>query len=262
MKKAIYIFFSLGVLFIVYFMTYFIELNQKQVSIYNEMMTLTKETHDYESFLRFNSYLHKEIDLNQSNANFDVKAYHIYDRDMDSFLVVFVEVKTNNYATSIDDSNDQTALIASKNGQVIFNSKLNEAFPFDKPFFLILNLAIGGNWGGAQGIDDTIFPASFEIDYVRVYQRDYAAIDKETPIKVANINKAQIPNTIHWQRAFDDYDIEKYAIYVDGKFNGYSSLNQYTLVGLELGKTYNITIEAIDFVGRTSKISDPFVYTT
>lgn len=107
-------------------MTYFIELNQKQVSIYNEMMTLTKETHDYESFLRFNSYLHKEIDLNQSNANFDVKAYHIYNRDMDSFLVVFVEVKTNNYATSIDDSNDQTALIASKNGQVIFNSKLNE----------------------------------------------------------------------------------------------------------------------------------------
>ena len=65
MKKAIYIFFSRGVLFIVYFMTYFIELNQKQVSIYNEMMTLTKETHDYESFLRFNSYLHKEIDLNQ-----------------------------------------------------------------------------------------------------------------------------------------------------------------------------------------------------
>ena len=146
--------------------------------------------------------------------------------------------------------------------QFTSDSKSNEAFPFDKPFFLILNLAIGGNWGGVQGIDDTIFPASFEIDYVRVYQRDYAAIDKETPIKVANINKAQIPNTIHWQRAFDDYDIEKYAIYVDGKFNGYSSLNQYTLVGLELGKTYNITIEAIDFVGRTSKISDPFVYTT
>ena len=60
----------------------------------------------------------------------------------------------------------------------------------------------------------------------------------------------------------DDYDIEKYAIYVDGKFNGYSNFNQYTLVGLEPNKSYNITIEAIDFVGRTSKLSEPFVYNT
>lgn len=44
------------------------------------------------------------------------------------------------------------------------------AWPFDKRFHLLLNLAIGGNWGGAQGIDDTIFPAVFEIDYVRVYK--------------------------------------------------------------------------------------------
>ena len=43
-------------------------------------------------------------------------------------------------------------------------------WPFDKRFHLLLNLAIGGNWGGAQGIDDTIFPASFEIDYVRAYK--------------------------------------------------------------------------------------------
>ena len=43
-------------------------------------------------------------------------------------------------------------------------------WPFDKKFHLLINLAIGGNWGGAQGIDDTIFPAVFEIDYVRVYK--------------------------------------------------------------------------------------------
>lgn len=43
-------------------------------------------------------------------------------------------------------------------------------WPFDQPFYLILNLAIGGNWGGKKGIDDTIFPATFEIDYVRFYQ--------------------------------------------------------------------------------------------
>ena len=45
------------------------------------------------------------------------------------------------------------------------------AWTFDKPQYLLLNLAIGGAWGGQQGVDDAIFPARYEIDYVRVYQR-------------------------------------------------------------------------------------------
>lgn len=44
---------------------------------------------------------------------------------------------------------------------------LNEGWPFDKPYYLILNLAIGGGWGGE--IDDTIFPNEMQIDYVRIY---------------------------------------------------------------------------------------------
>lgn len=45
-----------------------------------------------------------------------------------------------------------------------------ETWPFDRPHFLILNAAVGGDWGGQQGIDDAIFPQFFYIDYVRVYQ--------------------------------------------------------------------------------------------
>lgn len=45
-----------------------------------------------------------------------------------------------------------------------------ENWPFDAPFYIILNLAIGGFWGGAKGIDPAIFPCNFEIEYVRVYQ--------------------------------------------------------------------------------------------
>jgi len=48
--------------------------------------------------------------------------------------------------------------------------KTTENWPFDQPHFFILNVAVGGNWGGAQGIDNTIFPQKLEIDYVRVYQ--------------------------------------------------------------------------------------------
>ncbi len=40
--------------------------------------------------------------------------------------------------------------------------------PFRKPFYLILNLAIGGNWAGKP--DPEIFPQKFIIDYVRVYK--------------------------------------------------------------------------------------------
>ncbi|MBV9988888.1 MAG: glycoside hydrolase family 16 protein [Chitinophagaceae bacterium] len=47
----------------------------------------------------------------------------------------------------------------------------SDAWPYNKDFFMILNLAIGGNWGGAQGVDDSIFPQSMLVDYVRVYQK-------------------------------------------------------------------------------------------
>jgi beta-glucanase (GH16 family) len=45
------------------------------------------------------------------------------------------------------------------------------AWPFNKPFYLILNLAIGGTWGGAQGVDNTIFPVDYQIDWVRVWKK-------------------------------------------------------------------------------------------
>lgn len=44
-------------------------------------------------------------------------------------------------------------------------------WPFDKAFYLKLNSAVGGGWGGQKGIDDSIFPQSYFIDYVRVYQK-------------------------------------------------------------------------------------------
>ena len=44
-------------------------------------------------------------------------------------------------------------------------------WPFDKPHYLILNLAIGGAWGGQKGIDDSLFPHKYYIDYVRVYDQ-------------------------------------------------------------------------------------------
>lgn len=44
-----------------------------------------------------------------------------------------------------------------------------EAWPFDNKMHLILNVAVGGNWGGAKGVDENIWPRRMEVDYVRVY---------------------------------------------------------------------------------------------
>jgi beta-glucanase (GH16 family) len=45
-----------------------------------------------------------------------------------------------------------------------------DAWPFDNKMYLILNLAVGGNWGGQKGVDKSIWPRKMEVDFVRVYQ--------------------------------------------------------------------------------------------
>ena len=48
-------------------------------------------------------------------------------------------------------------------------NKTVEVWPFDQPFYFLVNMAVGGHFG-LQEIDDTVFPQEFIIDYIRVYQ--------------------------------------------------------------------------------------------
>lgn len=45
-------------------------------------------------------------------------------------------------------------------------------WPYNKPFYLIMNIAVGGAWGGMKGIDTAAFPQTMEVDYVRIYQKE------------------------------------------------------------------------------------------
>ncbi len=47
--------------------------------------------------------------------------------------------------------------------------KDERTWPFDQPFYILVNLAIGGNFGGPE-VDDSIFPQEYVVDYIRVYQ--------------------------------------------------------------------------------------------
>lgn len=74
-----------------------------------------------------------------------------------------LEWEANEYRAYIDDK----LIFTFQNEKTGF-----QVWPFDKRFHLLLNVAVGGNWGGAKGIDDTIFPQSMVVDYVRVYQKE------------------------------------------------------------------------------------------
>jgi beta-glucanase (GH16 family) len=80
------------------------------------------------------------------------KAFHVYAIEWDSEHIDFF-VDDHKYFTF---RNEKTGA---------------DTWPFAKDQYLILNLAIGGSWGGQKGIDDTIFPQKYLIDYVRVYQK-------------------------------------------------------------------------------------------
>ena len=47
----------------------------------------------------------------------------------------------------------------------------SRTWPFDKPQYLLVNLAVGGAWGGQKGIDDSRFPHRYLVDYVRIYKQ-------------------------------------------------------------------------------------------
>jgi len=56
--------------------------------------------------------------------------------------------------------------------EFVNEQKTVDEWPFDQPFHLKLNVSVGGSWGGAQGIDDSVFPQKMVIDYVHVYQKN------------------------------------------------------------------------------------------
>ena len=78
----------------------------------------------------------------------------------------------NDYVLEWDEKEIKTFI----NGKLIFSYLKNdqpwERWPFDEKFHFILNIAIGGNWGGMKGIDDTAFPTKMEIEHFRVYKKN------------------------------------------------------------------------------------------
>lgn len=85
------------------------------------------------------------------------------------------------YSSSLDtDFHLYSLLWTEKKIDILFDNKIIFTFrncdntpvkwPFNEEFYLIMNIAVGGAWGGMWGVDENAFPACMEIDYVRYYQ--------------------------------------------------------------------------------------------
>lgn len=90
--------------------------------------------------------------------------------------------KGNTVTTSLPSENwhiyslewDADKVVFFLDGQQVFRfdneHRSYREWPYDQKFHLLLNVAVGGSWGGTEGIDDAIFPQKMLVDYVRVYQ--------------------------------------------------------------------------------------------
>jgi beta-glucanase (GH16 family) len=87
--------------------------------------------------------------------------------------VIVVDAQEEFHVYAIDWSKNKMEFFVDGKLYHSITKGINDTFkewPFDQRFHLIMNVAVGGNWGGAQGVDDSIWPQKMEVDYVRVYQ--------------------------------------------------------------------------------------------
>jgi beta-glucanase (GH16 family) len=91
-------------------------------------------------------YSNGEADYSNTSANLDFSQFHVYDVVWD----------TNNIRWYVDN-------------QLYSTLNISSIPAFQNPFFIIMNLAVGGNWPGNPD-GTTQFPAQMLVDYVRVYQ--------------------------------------------------------------------------------------------
>lgn len=125
-------------------------------------------------------------------------------------------------------------------------------WPYDQNFFVILNVAMGGNLGG--NIGDEFSESSMIVDYVRVYQKNMNGIDTEKPSKAIldGYTSSSSSISLSWRSANDNYGIKQYEVVVDGKQVLATTKNSCTINGLNPNQKYTVQILAVDRGGNFS----------
>lgn len=125
-------------------------------------------------------------------------------------------------------------------------------WPYDQNFFIILNVAMGGNLGG--NIGDEFMEGSMIVDYVRVYQKNMKGIDTEKPSKAIldGYTSSSSSISLSWRSSSDNYGIKQYEVVIDGKQVLATTRNSCTINGLKPNQKYTVQIIAVDRGGNFS----------
>jgi beta-glucanase (GH16 family) len=120
------------------------------------------------------------------NANIHTKLYNHVMKTGKGSKITLAKPYADFHVYQLDWSNEKMDFYV--DDQKYFTYKNDgagrDSWPFDQPHYLILNLALGGDWGGQKGMDDSIFPQKYYIDYVRVYQKADASSTQPDEKKV------------------------------------------------------------------------------
>ncbi|MEZ4508410.1 MAG: glycoside hydrolase family 16 protein [Eubacteriales bacterium] len=131
--------------------------------------------------LRYGGYLHSgEIDLAE-RVGYDAKRIHSTIHTFRNNAVNDSAISGSTRISRKDDGFHTYAILWEENAITILFDGVEtlaylrpdpsspDVWPFDVPFHLILNIAVGGSWGGQKGIDDEALPQRMYVDYVRYY---------------------------------------------------------------------------------------------
>jgi len=115
---------------------------------------------------------HVGFDQGKIHGSIHCKKYNHVIGTQKTAIVDVPDCSENFHIYSVEWSAEKVTIGVDGKEYFSFNNEHSgyAAWPFDNPMHLLLNIAVGGNWGGAKGVDDSIFPVRMEIDYVRVYQ--------------------------------------------------------------------------------------------
>ena len=115
---------------------------------------------------------HVGYDPNVIHATTHCKAYYFRLNTQKTGITKLPDATTAFHVYSMEWTPE--TITAQIDGQLYFAHRNEntgwETWPWDQPFHLLLNIAVGGEWGGSKGIDEAIFPQQMLVDYVRFYQ--------------------------------------------------------------------------------------------
>lgn len=184
---------------------------------------------------------------NSIRVNDATSAYHVYAVEWEERKLTFYVDDIEYFSYSLDDIKD-------------VGLETYDEWPFDQPFHIIMNIAIGGSWGGARGVDPNLTKAEMSIDYVRVYQKNFNMNDKIAPTTPQIITEdtfiKPLSAIFKWYPSYDNIQVKHYNLYLNDELIDTTTFTNYHFTDLHPNTEYIVSISAEDYAGNKSKKVD------